>query len=137
MLAVITLVLRHYVVLAMTSDSDTAALAADVMRVVAAFHVRPRRASHARSRTASRARPRACCAAAAFSRWVLMRWLESSHCTMASHVQTGLVLNVVGLYVVGLPVGLALAFAHGMGLLGLWVGLGCGAALQARRWRRR
>lgn len=47
MLAGITLALRHYVVQTLTSDGDTEALAADVMRVVAAFHVRP---LHARSR---------------------------------------------------------------------------------------
>ena len=35
----------------------------------------------------------------------------------------GAVLNLVGYYVVGIPVGLLLAFHVGMGIYGLWTGL--------------
>ena len=49
--------------------------------------------------------------------------------------------NVVGHWLVGLPVGAALAFGLGLGALGLWVGLVAGlvcvAALLALEWRRR
>lgn len=35
----------------------------------------------------------------------------------------GAVLNLAGYYIVGIPVGLALAFHAGMGIYGLWTGL--------------
>jgi hypothetical protein len=40
------------------------------------------------------------------------------------------VLNVLGLYCVGLPLGLALAFRAHLNLTGLWYGVGAGAAMQ-------
>lgn len=43
----------------------------------------------------------------------------------------GALCNVVGLYVIGFPIGLFLMFPAKMGIIGLWIGLGTGVLLQA------
>ena len=42
------------------------------------------------------------------------------------HQKTGAMINIFGYYVLGLPVGVLLAFKAGFGLMGLWLGLTCG-----------
>jgi Na+-driven multidrug efflux pump len=50
---------------------------------------------------------------------------------LISHrLQTGVALNVTGLYFVALPVGVLLAFKVGLGIEGIWLGMGCGALVQ-------
>lgn len=47
------------------------------------------------------------------------------------HQKVGAVINLTGFYVIGIPVGMILAFKYGMGLLGLWVGISVGLVVQS------
>ena len=44
----------------------------------------------------------------------------------------GAVINFVAYYVIGLPLGISLAFAAHLGALGMWIGLATANALQVR-----
>ena len=49
----------------------------------------------------------------------------------AADTRVPMVLAAVGYWVVGMPVGLALAFAAGLGAVGIWIGLSAGLAMVA------
>ena len=55
--------------------------------------------------------------------------------------RTPMVMNVVGHWVLGFPVGWALCFRYGWGVIGLWVGLSIGltfvAVVLTVAWRRK
>jgi MATE family multidrug resistance protein len=59
----------------------------------------------------------------------------------AGDTRTGMIAGLVGFWLFGLPVGAALCFGYGLGVVGLWIGLSVGLILVATAlvlmWARR